>query len=172
MQHTATHCNTLQHRAILAIDCRRMSAIESDVAHLHATHSNTQQHTATHTVTHTATLCNTGLCRIDCRPPVRSHVNHLCNTPQHAATHRNTPPHTTTHCNTLQHTATHCNTLQHRANFAIDCRCMSVSESDVAHLHATHCTILQHTATHRNTPQHMADFQHMALIVGRMSAVM
>jgi len=50
LQHTATHCNTLQHRVYSVWVCSLVS-----------THCNTLQHTATHcnTLQHTATHCNT-----------------------------------------------------------------------------------------------------------------
>jgi len=50
-----------------------------------------------------------------------------------------------THCNTLQHTATHCNTLQHTAT-----HCNTLQRT------ATHCNALQHITTHCNTLQHTA----------------
>ena len=74
-----THCNTLQHTALLC---------------------NTLQHTAPHCTTlhhalqHTAAHCNT-----------LQHTATHCNTLQHTATLCNTLQHTATHCNTLQHTA-------------------------------------------------------------------
>jgi len=42
LHNTATRCNT----GLFFIDCRRMSASESDVTHLEATHCNASQHTA------------------------------------------------------------------------------------------------------------------------------
>ena len=78
LQHTATHCNTLQ-------GCLLRAAVSS--------HRNGSfcdmilQHTATH--------CNT-----------LQHPASPCNTLQHTATHCNTLRHIPTHCNTLQHTAT------------------------------------------------------------------
>ena len=86
LQHTATHCNTLQHISQM---------IES--RHLWLTLCNTLQPTATHcnTLQHTSTRCNT-----------LQHTAKHCNTLQHTATHCNTY-HTATHCNTLQHTAPH-----------------------------------------------------------------
>jgi len=94
LQHTATHCNTLDHTT---------------------THSrNALQHTATYcdTLQHTATHCNT----------LQHTATHSCNTPERTATHGNTLQHTATRCNTLQHTAAHpqtCNThenTQHSCN--------------------------------------------------------
>jgi len=78
LQHTATHCNTLQHTACTATQC---------------THCNTLQHSARtaahcntlHTAQHTATQC--------------THCNTLQHT-AHTATHCNI-------VHTLQHTATH-----------------------------------------------------------------
>jgi len=104
-QHTATHCNTLQHTT----ECNTLQHT--------ATHCNTLQPTATHCnmlfkqhiqgahcgvpYIHSATHCNT-------LPHTATHCNTLLN-----ARHYNTLQHTATHCDTLQHTATHCNTLQH-----------------------------------------------------------
>jgi len=95
--HTATHCNTLQHTA---------------------THCNTLQHTATHcnTLQHTATHCNalhnTAIHVVAC--VVLPHYL------SHTATHCNMLQRTTAHCNTCSHnrrvntlSATHSSTLQH-----------------------------------------------------------
>ena len=138
LQHTATHCksvqlsatqslranrrsfaiacNTLQHTAITATRCS--TATTRTCKKSFATHCNTVQLTASHysTLQHTATHCNT-----------------LCNSLHHTTAHCNT---NATHCNTLQHTATHCNTLQHTATHC-----------------ATHCITLQHAATHCTTLQ-------------------
>jgi len=161
LHNTATHCNT----GLFFIDCRRMSASESDMTHLEATHCNASQHTATH--------CNTGLFFIDCRPHVCSDLNNLhathCNTLQYTAAQgyfghrlsshvrnwewcgsltRNTQQHTATHCNT--HCDTHCNTLQHRAmSYRLSTACPQSCES-----------LVQHAATRRNTPQHTATHHH------------
>ena len=149
LQHTATHCNTLQY-------CNT------------ETHCNTLWHTATHcnTLQHTAAqklplhiphtwyiwnfqffpsgifvMCdeknwmNFWFLRVfSSKTPavtLRCVVPGRCNTLQHTATHCNTLQHTATHCNTLQHNAAHCNILQRIA---------------------THRNILQHTSTHCNTP--------------------
>jgi len=89
MQHTVTHCNTLQHTE--------------------PPHCNTMQHTATHcnTLQHTEPrICRhqRGLATA-CIPNPKSIRD--------TATPCNTLHHTETHCNALQRTATHCNTLQH-----------------------------------------------------------
>jgi len=75
MQHSATHCNTMQ--------CT-------------ATHCNTLQHTATHcnTLQHTATHCNIYTCAG--HKGIAIPLNY-CNTLQHTATHCNTLQHTATH---------------------------------------------------------------------------
>ena len=86
LQHTATHCNTMQ---------------------LNATHCNILQHTAT--------SCN-ALQRNAKQCSILQHTAAHCNTLQHTATHRNTPEMqmntccSVTHCNTLLHTTTHCYT--------------------------------------------------------------
>ena len=86
LQHTTTHCNTLQYTA---------SRYKTRIRHT-ATHCNTLQQAATHwykllyTAAHYITL-------------------------QHTAAHYITLQHTAAHCSTLQHTAAHCSTLQHTA---------------------------------------------------------
>ena len=109
LQHTARHCNTLQHTATQRSTRKVWWCVSA------ATHCDTLQHTATHcnTLLHTAAYCNT-LQRKDRRAQYggASQLQHTathCNTLRHSATHYNTLQHTTTHCNTLQHTATHCN---------------------------------------------------------------
>jgi len=130
-QHTATHCNTLQH-----------------TARQHRMHVGHQK----------VLVCTTACyCKDILTPytPVRRHrvrvwcqKVHVCSTVRYyvyvltpytparwhcgaAATLHHTAP----HCTTLHHTATHCNTLK---------------------LTASHCNTLQHTATHGNTLQHIA----------------
>ena len=78
MQHTATHCNTLQHTGVAV---RTRGTFPDDLQHT-ATHCNTLQHTATH--------CNTLVYQCG----HEGHFQMICNTLQHTATH----------CNTLQHT--------------------------------------------------------------------
>ena len=122
LQHTATHCNTLQHtytplQHTLQHTTRDrkpflfylvVNHFSPTLQHT-ATHYYTRQHTATHcnTLQHTATHCNT-----------LQRTATPCNTRQHTATPCNTLQHPATPCNTLQHTATHCNTLQHTAEDA------------------------------------------------------
>ena len=120
LQHTATHCNTLQHTAIY---CKLQHATE---------HCSTLWHTATHCNITLHPRCNalhlhctrTG-CTLVCRRfPISSAIR--CNILQHAATHCHTLQHAAlnlTRCtlvhrhfmkvvfNTLQHTVTHYNTL-------------------------------------------------------------
>jgi len=102
LQHTATHCNTLQQNChtlqpsatgVLQVVGRVGGLFNKelhDTLHHIASYCNTLQHTATH-----------------------------CNTLQHTATHQNSGAihciilhHTATLCNTLQHTTTHYNTMQ------------------------------------------------------------
>ena len=108
LQHSATHCNTLQHTT--AWVTRRIIRLQHA-----ATHGNILQHTAAHcsTLQHTAAHCNT-------LQHAAAHCNRLQHTATHynttrhqAAAHCNTQQHTAAHCTTLHHTATHCNTLQH-----------------------------------------------------------
>jgi len=156
LQHTATHCNTLQHAA----------------TELRATPAIGATRTATHTATHIAKHCNTlqhntTYPAIDLRATVaHAHCNTHCNTLQHTATHCNTQQQTATHCNTLQHTATHCNTLtqQHTAthfnplHLTLQQNCdrpSPLEHSDLGAVQvAARCNALQRTATHRNTLQH------------------
>ena len=112
-QHTATHCNTLQHMSHTLDWCCVPSATGkrqhmNELPHICSTREWVMSH-----------ICWT-------REWVMSHIHgHIiglaathewmnphwsCHTD---ATHCNTLQHTATHCNTLQHTATHCNTLQH-----------------------------------------------------------
>jgi len=86
MQHTATHCNTLQHR--IFCDDDRDSFVETTRSNT-ATHCNALQNTATH--------CNTLQYRVSGNDDRDGFVEI---TRSDAATH----------CNTLQHTATRCNT--------------------------------------------------------------
>jgi len=136
LQHTATHCNTLQHTALAQgsyAEKIHRTAIGNILQHI-ATHCNQLQHTATHYNTlpeHTANHCNT-LKRIE------THYNTLQRTTIHSLSTLQT---TATYCNEMKHTAMHCNTRQRTA---------------------THCTTLQHAAAHEmqrsaiNTPQHTA----------------
>ena len=129
LQHTATHCNTLQ---------------------------STLQHTATHY--HYMKLGKKKRESSKCNYYINSPgamVKAHCNTLQHTATYCNTLQHTATHCNTLQHThtsrnscmhtATHCNTLQHTHTSRNSC----MHECSLSH-----CSTLQHGAVHCNTLQH------------------
>ena len=91
LQHSATHCNALQHTA-RQIDLFRgetHSRCTYITLQQPATHCNALQHTATH--------CNTlPYFEVKLTQDVR-----------------------TTHCNNLQHTATHCNTLQRTATHCL-----------------------------------------------------
>jgi len=165
LQHTATHCNTLQYTATPQHTAAHCNTLQ---------HLNTLQHTATHCNTLRQTHCNTLqrplfcvhlLCSESCdvTGSYEWHGSFICvtwstrvcdathsieglssfNYEYITATHCNTLQHTATHCNTLQHTATHYNTLQHTAT-----HCNTLQHT------ATHCNTLQHTATHCNTLRH------------------
>jgi len=131
MQHTATHCNALQHETATyrSPNIRRIiRRFESDTMQHNATYCNTLQRTATR---------NSNLQKSKYLLH-RSHDNAI-------------------HCNTLQQTATHCNALQHdTATYRSPniCRIIHRFESDTTQHNATHCNTLQHTATHCNTLQH------------------
>ena len=86
-QHTATHCNTLQHTTLASTPNSPWYSEYNTLQHT-ATHHNTLQRTHRHTLN--IALAST---------LVRSTLHTL--------------QHTATHCNTLHHTATCCNTLQH-----------------------------------------------------------
>ena len=91
VQHTATHCNTLQHQLTKVCLSRAARAIK-------LLHCSTLQHTVTH--------CNT-----------LQHTATHCNTLQHTATHKGVPAEGGSgyQTATLQYTATHCHSLQHTA---------------------------------------------------------
>jgi len=161
LQHTATHCNTLQHNT----HCKTLR-------HL-ATHS-TLQHTATHcnTLQH---ICNTTHCNIFCNTPDPSwrkcagaewpsRLRDHCSTLQHLGNE---------HCNKLQHIATHstwhlipCDGIMLAPNGQVDWECCNKRRHTATHYPpqhtathcnplqptATHCNPLQPTATHCNTP--------------------
>jgi len=77
LQHTAVHCNTLQHAAT-QLRHTNDEEVALEMQHIYDESTATYYNIATH-----------------------------CNTLQHTATHCNTLQHTATHCNTLQRTATH-----------------------------------------------------------------
>ena len=123
LQHTATHCNALQHTATLQrwAQILKSQLITSDVHIYICPKTHRKQHTATHcnTLQRTATDCNTTAMGTHSQKvssilviftyiyiprPMKS------NTLQHTATHCNTLQHTAAPCSTLQHTATPCNT--------------------------------------------------------------
>ena len=107
MQHTATHCNTLQHTG----------AAVRRTCDMNATHCNTLQHTTTHcnTLRYTATHCNT-----------LQHTATHCNTLQLTATHRNAPQRTATHCKT--HRSYSALLWQRQTEYAISSDASSASE--------------------------------------------
>jgi len=96
MQHTATHCITLQHTTCNTLQQHDQHTATHRDTLQHPQHpaaqccNNMIQHTATHFDTLHATRCN-----------------NIISTLQHTATH----------CNTLQYTATHCDTLRHTATY-------------------------------------------------------
>ena len=84
LQHTATHCNTLQRTATSP---RAYRLCEFVTLFYTALHCNTLQHTATH--------CST-----------LQHTAAHCRTLQNTAAHCRTLQHTAAHCNTMQRTTT------------------------------------------------------------------
>ena len=95
MQHTATHCNTLQHTATTTCICYVKNSITDGEKECMYLTCNTLQHIATHcnTLQHTATT-TTCICYVK-NSIVDGEKECMYLT-----------------CNTLQHIATHCNTLQ------------------------------------------------------------
>ena len=112
MQHTATHCNTLQRTAT---HCNALQCIAMHCTARYRTvaHCNTLQQPIWLSLQHTATHCNTLQHLIDAtdwQHTAREADTVLCRVLQHIATHCNTLQRTATHCNVLQYTSTHCNT--------------------------------------------------------------
>jgi len=92
LQHTATHCNTLQRTT----------------KHT-ATHWNTLPHTGTHT------YMNGSYGKKESTTNA-VHVSHDNTTLQHTATHSNTQQHAAPHCKTLHHTVKHSNKVTDMQN--------------------------------------------------------
>ena len=116
LQHTATHCNTLQHsHGTKGKSGSRSYLATHFLQHRHiAIHCNALQLTATH--------CNSLYVRreFSSREGMLAKValNHVlqhsdCNTLPHC----NSLQHTAIHGSTLQHITTHCSTLQQRGEF-------------------------------------------------------
>ena len=110
LQHTATHCNTLQ--------------FQTEMPHaIHtATHCNTMQHTVTPgsdaarcEVKKSSMTARISLSGIKCLSVWQSAFSAMPSKINHTATHCNTLEDTARHYNTLQHTSRHCKTLQHTA---------------------------------------------------------
>jgi len=185
LQHTATHCNTLQpHCNHTFTDWELLH-----IAWARAAYCNTLRHTATHcnALQRTATYYNTlQLSATQCNSlqhtatTLQRHCNNTklrvvtcCKrasyTLQLTATHCNTLQHTATHSNTLQHIATYCNALQSRCNHTATTHSRIESrflfQEGALHT-ATHCISLQHTATHCISMSHTSiqcnTLQHIA----------
>ena len=157
MQHTATHCNTLDthtYQFVSALCTRDMCTHFNTLQHI-ATHYNTLHHTATHQIhtrTHLSKHFVLGIC---------VHTATHCNTLQYTATHYSTLQHTATQhtatpYSTLQHTATHCNTPDTRTYPFVSAPCTRdmCTHCNALQRTATHCSTLQHAATLCNTLQH------------------
>jgi len=126
LQHTATHCNTLQHMSI----CNRRRKTSAE--HATATDCNRLQQTATdcNRLQQTATQCN----RLQ-------QTATDCNTVQQTATDRNRLQHSATDCNRLQQTATDCNTFILGTDGAL--RRQGMSLCLLKALHPACCSVLQ-----------------------------
>jgi len=145
-----------------------MSAIESDVTHLDATHRNTLQHyeTLRNTLQRTATqgYFSSIVGRMSAS---ENDVTHLdlaipedgwlakSGKQVHIAIHGIALQRIATHCSTLQHTATYCNTLQRTQDRQTGTYCITLQ-----HI-ATRCNTLQHTATLCNSLQRTATHYNM-----------
>jgi len=146
LQHTATHCNTLQHTAGYIYRYRGLNALLDTLQHTAATHCNTLQVIYIETAAWMRFL-----------------------TPQYTTIHCNTLlQHTATHCNTLQVyriyiyipqawcTCRHRNTLQHTTTHC--CNTLTYCSLDVLLILAEAAiVVLAHSAPHCcNTLQHTA----------------
>jgi len=137
-QHTATHCNTLQHTTPRRAEgyLTRGELLFNRAQDLAATSQNAAADRAR--IFGTAARCNT-----------LQHPATHCKALQHRCTHDMAPisqhftadrtrifsivlQHTVAHCNTLQHTAAHSSTLQHTTT-----RCNTLQHI-VAHAYAQH----------------------------------
>jgi len=116
LQHTATHCNALQHTAPQSLSLESIwYLVYSQVSF----QRNVAKETCCNELMHTAIPCTTAFVSwkyLVCGHP--SYCTTHCNTLQHTATHCDTLQHTATHGKTRQHTSTHCNTRQHTATDA------------------------------------------------------
>jgi len=134
LQHTAAHCNTLQHNATHSTSGACTCCCVGDVGG----GCITLQHTATHSI-----CC----CGVASKGP--------CNTLQQTTTHYSALDLLLQQCcrgalqstAILQHAATHCNTLQHTSP-AVPAPAAAAAMQGVP---VSHCTTLQYTAIHSNT---------------------
>jgi len=157
MQHTAIHCNTLQHTATQSTS--RCNALHTTFYRLprssvritsrNATQFNTLQHNATQSSTHCNTICNTLQHNLQ-----RTSNNILltvtefgenCKSQSLKTSARALIMHTATHCNT------HCNTLQYTTT---NCSTLHLSQMSARY----ESSLLQHTATHCNTLENDQEF--------------
>jgi len=154
LQHTATHCNTLQRTAthrlqhFATYSTPLLLPLHRD-AKQH-THCHTMQHTETHrkyTATHCSLPVSTLLSILPSAVEAFEHIESIFTN----AIHCNTRQHIATRCNTLQHAATHYNTRV-SAVLSILPTAVEVFEriKSVSYT-ATHCNTLQHAATRCNT---------------------
>jgi hypothetical protein len=133
LQHTATHCNTLQHIINTATHCD--------------------------TLQHTAARCK---CLFSCETAIPYNILH-CNTLQHTATHCNTLQLSYFRHNRqpIRHNVSHCNALQNTAPDSVFPSNFRQNSQSISHEHqrdteqTSHIT-LQHTATPCDTLQHTA----------------
>ena len=137
LQHTATHCNTLQHTQFFFFKMTRQCTSGAPTC------CSPCSTLCCSTLQHTGTYCNTQTFFFEWIGAVNLGRLHLA---------PYAPRCVAAHCNTLQHTATHCNTLQHTAThtffFKISRQCISSAPtlacSSVCYNTATR------TATHTN----------------------
>jgi len=166
IQHTATHCNTLQQHTTTHSDilhhavtlCHTVShcntlqqhtTIRRNTLHCIATHCITLQSVLQRTVPH----CKLHHTTVHCSSVLLQHTTMHCSCTHSFATHYDTLHLHPFISSTLQHTATHCDTLQHTALAPIllqhtttHCNCTHFDQShcnNCTHSSATHCKTLQ-----------------------------
>jgi len=159
LQHTAIHCNTLQH---IATHTQHISARTRTKTCTTNEEATIMQRTIAFSLQHTTTHCNILQPNLTIkRPPsgnVGAHTHTHLNTHLHTRTHTHphTHPHTLTH--TITHTITHSRTYTHIAVERYDTiTCMSVTKW--VHTH-THKQLHIHTHTHRPTHLHTLTRKH------------
>ena len=133
LQHTATHCNTLERTVSDSLAIIKTQRCSRTLQHT-ARRCNTLQHTATHCLRHAA----------------------IIKTQRRSRTHCNTLQHTATHCNTLS--LTHWSASRRSVALA-SVRCVRL----VGEAHAALKSVLQCVAVRCSVLQRVAECQRQAL---------